>query len=93
MSSKKWAYHSSVSAFSSYQNRSLRKKPIVLDQLIDRLEKMGIAKYERKKTFDMGVQEIKLIKILKKIKRIVIQEESKVKKNILKQKKSWKIGN
>lgn len=45
---------------------------MVLDQLMDRLEKVGVAKYEKKKTFDMRVQEIKRIKILKKIKRIVI---------------------
>lgn len=79
-SSKKSAHRSSVSTFSSHPNGGLRKKPAVLDQLTDGLEKVGVAKYERKRAFDAGVQETERIKVLEETKRIVIREKSDIKK-------------
>lgn len=60
----------------------MRKKPAILDQLLEGLEKVGIAKYERKRAFDAGVQvqETERIKILERTKRIAIREESDIKK-------------
>ena len=79
-SSKKPAHRPSVFAFSSHQNGGLRKKPALLDQLTDGLEKVRVAKYERKRAFDAGVQETERIKILEETKRIAIREESEVQK-------------
>lgn len=79
-SSKKPAIRPSVSTFSSHQNGGLRKKPAVLDQLTEGLEKVGVAKYERKRAFDAGVQETQRIKVLEETKGIAIQEESDIKK-------------
>lgn len=44
----------------------MRKKPTILDQLIDELEKIRVAKYERKRTLYVEVQEIECNKIKKK---------------------------
>lgn len=71
-SSKKSAHRPSVSIFSSHPNGGLRKKPAVLDQLTDGLEKVEVAKYERKEAFDAGVQKTERIKVLEKTKRIAI---------------------
>ena len=79
-SSKKSALRPSVSTFSSHQNGGLQKKPAVLDQLADGLEKVGVAKYERKRAFDVWVQETEHIKVQEKTKRIAIRDESEVQK-------------
>lgn len=50
---------------------------------MDRFEKMGVAKYEKKRVFDMKIQETKHIKILEKIKHITIQEKSEIQKKYI----------
>ncbi len=52
---KKSAYRPNMSTFFSHPNGGLRKKPVVLNQLTDGLEKVGVAKYERKRVFDVGI--------------------------------------
>lgn len=41
--------------FSRHLNGRLKKKPTMLDQLTDRFEKIGVAKYERKRAFNVKV--------------------------------------
>ena len=78
--SKKSMHRPSVSKFSSHSNGGLRKKPAVLDQLTDRLEKGRVANYKRKRAFDAGVQETERIKVLEETKRIAIREELDIEK-------------
>lgn len=58
----------------------MRKKPIILDHLINRLKKLRMVKYEKKKAFNIKIQ---------KIKCIVIQKKLEIEKKRIKTKKKF----
>lgn len=69
---KKSAPKPSAPIFPNNSTGGLRKKPAVLDQLTEGLKEVGVAKYERKRAFDAGVQETERIKVLEETKRLAI---------------------
>lgn len=86
--SKKSTYCLIIFTFSDHSNQRLKKQFAVLDQLIDRFEKIKVIKYKRKKTFNAKVEETKQIKVLEKTKCIAIREESDIKRRYIDIKKS-----